>query len=238
MVDGVSVPLALEDAVPVVLSTAGFLVLAHGIGSRVGASMGRVAASAGIVIGLGGVAKVAWKLVAAFGGVDVAWLDDLLFPLLAVGFAGFATALAIARRGRSDPRQVTTAFTAVALLVAAALLFDTPVGIRVARAVAIVGSLATSVLLVRIAAHAQRRLAAALLVANVSATLALAGMARIEEQTLALQWVEQGINTASQLAFLVAAVRLASAQVPWGVADEAVLPLGGGPVPYSEQRSA
>lgn len=215
MVEGVSIPLALEDAVPVALSTAGFLVLAGAVRERAGAAAGRAAVAAALLIGAGGAAKVSWKLVAAFAGRDVVWLDDLLFPLLAVGFAGMVASLAAARRAEAGTAPAPVAMAVVAAVVALAVAADPDVGLPVARWLAVVGSLTASWLLVAVATGAGDRVAVGLVAANVVATLVLAGLARVEPQTLGLQWVEQSVNTASQAAFLVAAVRIAAVPA-WG----------------------
>ncbi len=225
MVDGVSIPLALEDAVPVALSTAGFVLLARGVRDRVGEATGRAALVAAVLIASGGVAKVSWKLIAAFAGEDVTWLDDLLFPLLALGFSGFVVALLAARRDRAASGAVWIAIAIAGAVVAAAVATLGEAGLRVALAVAVVGSLTASGLLIRIALAAGEGRSAAFLAVNVTATLVLAGLARIEDQTLALQWVEQTTNTVSQALFLAAAARLARGTTSWTQPDPHAVPV-------------
>ncbi|MFT5223588.1 MAG: hypothetical protein ACI867_001910, partial [Glaciecola sp.] len=210
---------AFQDAMPVAMSTAGLVALGVGVGRRMGAPLGRLAIISAVTIGLGGAAKVSWKLLAAGAEVDVAWLDDLLFPLLAVGFVGMARLVILTRRGEQVSRGTsvrTGILVAVtAGLIAAAVLVDGAAGLRLARTIAIVASLTMSWQLLAVGTGVGDRLSVAFIVGNVIATLSLAGLARVEVQTLGLQWIEQSVNTASQFVFLLAALRLASPGTAW-----------------------
>lgn len=223
VLETVSVPLALEDAVPVTLSAAGLVAIGRGIGQRLDATAGRLAVGAAVVIGLGGAAKVGWKVLAAGFERDVTWLDDLLFPMLAVGFVAMAWLVHLARRGddraRSMGGAVAMAAAATALVIGLLVAVDVDLGLRVARWTAIVASLTTSWRLISIARHADDRRSAGFLAVNVLVTLVLAGLARIEAQTLVLQWIEQSINTVSQALFLLAALRIAAPSTPWRLPD-------------------
>ena len=85
--------LALEDFVPVLLAGAGTVVLGRPPGAccppvRVPALL------AGALVTLGGLAKATWKLlVAAEPCRNYPFLENMLFPCLAFGFAGIACAL-------------------------------------------------------------------------------------------------------------------------------------------------
>jgi hypothetical protein len=198
--------LALEDFVPVLLSLAGLLLVARWCAA---AGRGRLALAGALLVGAGGLSKATWKLLVAGWRVDVGWLDELLFPLLAVGFVLLAGAVLQARRRHGSPLPGVLA--ALVALAATALAFTG--GWEPARLLllvtAVVASTVLSVLLVRIALAGGDGAAAALFALNLTVTYVLAGLARVPDQTVALQWVEQGLNTVSQGAFAVAAWRLA-----------------------------
>lgn len=219
VLETVSVPLALEDAVPVLLSTAGMIVLARAVGRRMDARLGGIAFAGALLIGCGGLAKVTWKVAAAGFERDLTGVDDLLFPFLAVGFVLLTTSVVATRRGLEPSRQranmLLMAGFSVAVMVMSFSFVSADLGRMVAMVVAIVGSLTLSWQLIAIARSNGDGRALTFLVVNVVATLGLAGMARIEVQTLGLQWIEQSINTVSQGLFLVAAVRLAKDATTW-----------------------
>ena len=93
--------LAIEDFVPVLLAGAGTVVL----GLAAGRSLPAVrvpALLAGALVTLGGFAKATWKtLVAAEPCRDYPFLEHMLFPCLAFGFAGHRLG-ALGRPARPD----------------------------------------------------------------------------------------------------------------------------------------
>lgn len=231
VLQSVSLPLAIEDAVPVALSTAGFVMLARGVRTRHGGRLPMLALASAVSIGLGGSAKVIWKILAAGFERDVTWLDELLFPLLAIGFVGFVTLLVRLRRAPERIPPVSSGIStstarnmaAVSALLTAGLAtigLDTTA--RLAMVLAITASLWISVHLIALARRSQDGPAAAMIAVNLAATLVLAGLAAVETQSLSLQWIEQSVNTLSQGLFLGAAIRLARPSVRWGPAVPAV----------------
>lgn len=207
----VDLALAVEDALPVLLAFAGLVVLSRvfrkgdrgaGLPALVGAGL----------VGAAGLGKVSWKVNAALTGTDLAWLDDLLFWWLALGFALLATVAVSALRGR--PLRLARSLASGVVVAAAAVfaLVLTDAAGETADAVLlgllVVATTVFGVTLVRLALRTGDRPAAWLFGINLAVTFVLAGLARIEDQTLALQWTEQLVNTASQAAFLVAAWRL------------------------------
>jgi hypothetical protein len=206
-----SVPLALEDFVPVLLSAVGFafivrLILRHDKAS------GRWAALGVVLIVAGGLSRAAWKLLFASGGPDLAPLHAGLYPLLAIGFPLLALSIWTARRtDDADPRHLRIwAPVAVLGTVLVAVTFFAGAGAGrlvplVWLAAATVGSASVSLLLFRWARAAGLPRIGWLFVANLAITIALNGLARPADQTEALQWVQQGLNTVNQALFLIAA---------------------------------
>lgn len=217
----VSVPLALQDAVPVVLSTAAYLVVARAVGSHLGRWHRIVGTIAVVLIGAGGACKVLWKLFAsgALGEPrDYPTLENMLFPLLAAGFVGLYPVVRDARRGPNDDPVYTgevAMLSAGPVLLLLLSLTTTDLVLRLTLVIAVLGSLAVSWQLWQVARQNADTVAAALIATNVAATFVLSGLARIEAQTLGLQWVEQSINTVSQGLLLAAALRLAREAIGW-----------------------
>jgi len=101
MVDGGILLLALEDFLPVILSGIGFWVLSR-VSRRMDTRSGVSVAIGAVLIVIGGLTKPVFKLLLAFSAleVDLLWLDDALFWLLAPGF--LIASAGLWRAGRID----------------------------------------------------------------------------------------------------------------------------------------
>lgn len=208
-VDGVTytVPLAVFDLVPVLLSVLAYGLLAGEVRRRDARDSRDARAALGAVLGValiavGGLGKAIWKIIVATSDTDVVWLDDLLFPALAVGFLLLWGALA-GRVGRGA--------TAAGLVAVVAAVLVLTVGNDLAEILLltamVVGSVGVTVHLIRRAGRARDHAAALLLGLSLVVTFVLAGLARVE-QTAAMQWIEEGSNALAQMLLLVAVVRL------------------------------
>lgn len=176
------VVLALEDFVPVAFTVIGALLL-----GRLDDVDGRLARVAALLLGLGGFAKAGWKLLVAGFGVDLWMVPLALFPLLSAGFLVLLKAL--------EPRVPVPA---VAGVWAACLATAFALGDTLPMLVLTIGaSTAAAVLLSR--RHK-------LFLLWIAGQYAL-GPLSSADQTVALQWLEQSINTASQAMFLLGAQR-------------------------------
>jgi hypothetical protein len=194
-----TVPLALYDYVPVLLSGLGSILLVRYAAARMPglAPIGW----AGVVLTVaGGLCKASWKLVVAATGTNLERLEQLLFPLLAVGFTLLAFVLMSVLLERRAPRWPF-----------ALILGLGAVGALLARTMApLLGvtslmSLSIVFMAMIVAWRAKVLLAVVLFAINVVGVLALVplGSDRIE-QTEPLQWIEQSINTAAQGAYALA----------------------------------
>lgn len=202
----VTLPLALQDTMPVALSAAGMVIVAKEASTQHDDRRPWLLAGAAL-IAAGGTAKVGWKLLVV-AGWDVGWLQDLLFPLLAPGLALLAAGVIAARRGRPSWRGPQAVLAVVGAIAATTALASWGTALVVARVLAIVAATTLSVVLARTAWGSGDRLAASLFALNLAITVLMGRLAAVEDQTTALQWVEQLVNTVSQGAFLWAAVRL------------------------------
>jgi hypothetical protein len=208
-----SVAVALFDFVPVAVSAAGLIVLAAAIARRHGA-LAPVAWAAALAIPLGGACKATWKLLIALGQPDVPWLANLLFILLAPGFAAMAFALHHARRAARpavSPARLA-AWLAASLLPALALAIALPgsrawffwlLGATVAGSAARAGQ---AVVTARALASGWPVTAA--FAYNFAATFALGGLARLPAGE-ATAWIQESVNLSAQAAFAWGAWRLA-----------------------------
>ncbi len=215
-----SVVMALQDFMPVVLSSMGMLFLARLVAKQ-NANFGKAAHIAWVLTTLGGASKATWKLIMALtnGETNVAFFNDSLFYLMGAGFTVMAFMLWYVQReavGRSVPQ---VGHPAVLPIVIVAGVSFASLGMAFARPDArtwyllmlmltTVGNFATAGLAIRQSLRQQDRVAAALFAFNVVAILMLTGMARIEPRTIPLEWASQISNTISNGAFAYAAYRV------------------------------
>lgn len=219
-----TVPLALWDIVPVVLAGLAWFVVAQTVAGS-GTHLRALATTGAVLITTGGLCKALWKLVIAATDTDVVGLDDLLFPLLSLGFTAVAATL-IARRiwdenWRDDEhafRRAMPAFEVVLLLVVGGLGWlviggDQPFAEAVSPLLGIVVIASTTALvtLIRWSRTADDGRATAALVASLLITFGLGGLGAVEQTTL-LQWIEETSNVIAQGLLLLAALRFRDAQ--------------------------
>ena len=184
------VVLAVEDFVPTLLAMYGFWLLAS-LGRTV--PWGRLGA---LLIGAGGIAKSLWKLLVAAFGVDLPWLEAALFPLMSAGAVLLIWALL-----PTAPGWPFAAVYAAVTLGAAIAGTMKPVFI-----LATAGVTTISVIGAVYAGRRRARPAIALYTLGIVLVTALVPLRNHpDHETLRLQWIEQGTNTAAQLAFLTAA---------------------------------
>ncbi len=186
------VVLAVEDFVPTLLALLGFWLLA-GLAPAERVPAGRAGA---VLIGLGGVAKSVWKLLVAAFGVDLPWLEAALFPLMSAGAVTLIWALL-----RTAPWWPFAAVYAAVAGGAAVAGSMKPVFI-----LATAGVTTVSVIGAVYAGRHRARVAIALYTFGIVLVTALVPLRNHpSHETLRLQWIEQGTNTAAQLSFLIAA---------------------------------
>lgn len=212
--------LALEDFVPVILSSLGLYLIARMVG-RLDERLGRMALIGWALVSAGGVLKATWKLVMALTETrtNLVWLDKGMFAWMAPGFLLLACAVWFSAElmlGRSPVRRPWLApAVGLALIVVAAVATGFPsltddTWRFVLLGIMTLGNVVLTVLLIQKARRLGSMPAALLFLVNIVLVFILNGLARIPEQTIPLQWIEQGLNTIAQGAFLVAAYRLAT----------------------------
>ena len=205
----VTVPMAVEDYLPLILAALGWTYVARML-ARQTSGWGGLAWLGLLLVTLGGLFKATWKLLYAANGMDIPLLNNGLFILLAPGFVCLAWAL-----WRSDNRRPRAAQAWAVPLILCAIVLGAAAYLGLVKGgrgwfglllgVTSLGNLAAGVWLIRRSRHWSLPLAAALFLLNLVAVFALT---RMSDQTMTLQWIKQGINTLSQLAFMLAARQL------------------------------
>jgi hypothetical protein len=185
--------LALFDFVP----TIAFLIVAYYLVRIVylvrGKACGALALAGALLIFLGGFLQAIWKLLFTTGAADVRLMSNLQFVLLAPGFVALLAAVILLARGagrKTPPPVLSLAPWKLPFLIVMTL-----------------ASLAAQGLLAYIAF---RRRAIGAGVGFVIAFLCLLGMGGMAggEQTVARQWIEEGVNAIGQIAFAAGSILL------------------------------
>jgi len=204
----ISLPLAVEDSLLVIFFASGLYFVAKTVSRECGAC-GKLAFFGGLLITLGGSLKVAWKLIVATTGSDIAWLNNGLFALMSSGFICLAWALWRSRKVNSPVIWALVPAFLIAATLGSAAYFAFVTESRswffvLLGSTTLFNLLVSGQLIFRSYAH-RIWLSLALFVFNLLCVFSLAG---ISDQTVTLQWIKQIINTFSQAAFAVAAWKL------------------------------
>ncbi len=212
---GYTIPMALEDFIPVILSAVGFYFLSRMI-MGLDRTSGKVAFASSTLIVLGGVSKATWKLIVASSSIDIVWMNSALFICLAPGFTFFSWALWNAMQiyeGKEIPNNVWIRPFAVYVLFAigAIAAYITNPQERywffILLTLTTFANLAVGVSLIRQARQLELSVVAGLFLFNIVMVFILSGLARAP-QTASMQWIEQGLQTLSQAAFAFASWKL------------------------------
>ncbi|MFT5576853.1 MAG: hypothetical protein ACI89D_002382 [Bermanella sp.] len=208
-----SLSLALFDFVPVILSGIGWYWLSRWVTLK-RTSYRNLLLAGGLLVVLGGVSKVSWKLVIALSGNSIDFLNNNLFLLMTPGFALIFVAV-----WRAAGQTVNTSSRDILLVISLGLSLLSPllaenvsnhprawflslVALTTLFNCAIIGRLCTY------AWPRGQRLSACLFAFNLIAALVLSGLARGGDHSEGMQWIEESINTAAQGALALAAYRL------------------------------
>ncbi len=221
LTEGYSVFMALQDYIPVILSSIGLFFLAQMV-NRVDKQAGKLAILGWFMVTSGGFNKATWKLMMATTNsqTDIRILDDGLFFLLGPGFLAMGFAIWYAQRTIVDKKRPF--FNSVWIV--PGILNATFVGLAVSLGIlspekrtwyfivlglTTIANFVTAGLVIRQGYRFGDMLVALLFAFNVLMILMLTGMARIEPQTVSLEWIQQFSNTLSNAAFAFASYKLA-----------------------------
>ena len=210
-----SLALALFDYLPVAMSALGLGLLAQLLSRVLPGALGWLLVGAGLVVA-GGLSKATWKLIWVLTGQDIEVLDALLFICIAPGMILLAChAAAASWRWRNAAAAVhpgrNSLLLAAPLLVAAGLAAAFAEGrawFFVLLAAGATANIVLALMLVRLSWVWGRRSTGAFFLLSILLTLGLSALARIPEQTAALQWLEETINLVAQGCFALGVWRL------------------------------
>lgn len=188
------ISLALFDFLPNIAFLMGAVFLVKTAFICRGTRCARLMTVGTLLVFLGGFVKAAWKLLYAANIADIQWMSQAQFVLLGIGFpVMFAAVLLMARGGSA------AAPTAVLLSMAPwkiPFLF-----------LMTVASLGAEGILAYMAFRRRVFMAAVGFVAGALGILAMGALASAE-QTVAVQWVAESVNTLGQSGFMVGSIFL------------------------------
>jgi hypothetical protein len=209
-----SIGLAVFDFVPIVLSGMG-LYFVSTTATLWGARWQQLARLGAILILCGGISKASWKLIVATFQTDISWMNSALFFCLAPGMLILAATVWGASNNKGQTaRHITLIVPGLLVIAALAITASWPekrYGTFYLLALTTLGNVALALQLIIKSWNARRLSASVMFFCNILAVFTMAGLARLPDQSEALQWIEELINTASQGAFAYAAYTLYSA---------------------------
>ena len=212
-----TLPLALVDFLPVLFTAIGLVNIARIVG-HISRTHGRVALVGAVLTVAGGFLKALWKLIMASsdGTVDIRWLDTGLFVWMAPGYvllfwSVWQVVRGVNRKPMLNASLVPMGFI-ILMLAGSGYLYaanpDSPAWERVLLSVMVLATFATGILLIVFGFRQKLPLVGWLFIVNLVGFFLLNGLARMDEQTITLQWIEESINTVSWLCFALAARKL------------------------------
>ncbi|GAB1422415.1 hypothetical protein MASR2M15_26460 [Anaerolineales bacterium] len=218
-----SLPLAIEDFVPVIFSVLGFYFIARMI-TAMDTRYSKMAYLGVLLLAIGGFLKAGWKLIYALtdGQTDIRVFDNSLFFFLSAAFILLTFSLWYAQRskfaGRSPANPWLAPLVLVGLSVGTGLLMGVSVldpekegrqiWFFILLGVTTIFNFSVLILAIRQAMKQKEWLPVFLLLVNMIAIIMLQGMARAVTQTESIQWVEQITNSIAQGGLAFAAWRL------------------------------
>ncbi len=184
--------LCLLDFVPNLAFLAGAVCLIVAARRVAGTSCARWLLAGAFFVFAGGAMKALWKLLTTLGLTAPLLLSNAQFVLMAPGFAMLLIGVLLWLRSE---RLQGTARPAPTLLAMA--VWKMPLV-----AIMALSSMGFHVILSFLAFRRKARLAGVLFIVALLALLAMSGMAS-GEQSVARQWIEEGVNSGGQIAFAV-----------------------------------
>jgi len=209
--------LALVDFLPVIFTAIGLIYIARMV-SHISKAHGQAAYVGAVLTVAGGFFKAVWKLFMASSGgtIDINWMEDGLFVWMAPGYTLLLWSVWQTVRTVNNKKTMNAW---VAPLVFIVIMFAgsfylytsnpaSPAWERVLLSVMVLATVFTGILLIVFGFRQKMPLAGWLFIVNLIGIFLLNGLARIDEQTITLQWIEEGINAVSWLCFLIASQKV------------------------------
>jgi hypothetical protein len=185
-----SLSLALFDFVPILAFLVGAYFLVRIAVQHRGTPCGRMMLAGTGLVFTGGFLKASWKILYVLDVGDFQFMSEAQFILLSIGFTGML--VAVSYLARSLARGET---------LGAALMISTwkiPF-----LTIMTICSLGAHGILSFISFKKKAPLAGTLFILAILCMLGMSGMASSLEQTVANQWLEEGVNSVGQISFAV-----------------------------------
>jgi hypothetical protein len=208
--------LAILDFLPVLFTAFGLMYVARMI-YRVNKSHGQAAFMGVFLTIAGGFFKAVWKLIMATSDstIDIRWMEDGLFVWMAPGYTLLTWTVWQTVRGVNGKRMLNAwifplVFIAIMFVVSFYLYNskpDSPAWERLLLSVMVLATVITSLLLTVFGFLQKLPLVGWLFIVNLVGVFLLNGLARLDDQPIVLQWIEESINAISWLCFAIAAQR-------------------------------
>lgn len=188
--------LALLDFVPVAFFFIGAIFLVRIAIQMCGLRCGRLALAGSLLVFMGGFLKAIWKLLFTIDVGDFKILSESQFPLLAPGFLILLIVVVVIARGeRMEERKNAVLMLAISTWKIPLLIIMT------------LASMGVQGILTFLAFRRNAKLAA---VGFIVAFISLVSMGALAsgEQSLAMQWTAQSVNTVGQMGFMIGTIKL------------------------------
>ncbi|MBK9927253.1 MAG: hypothetical protein IPP66_18445 [Anaerolineales bacterium] len=209
--------LALVDFLPIVFTAVGLFAITR-IVAHVNSLQGKVAFYGTLLTLAGGIFKALWKLIMASSNstVDIQWMEKSLFVLMAPGYVLVAWSVWQTMRAAQGKRSFHAwapplTLIGVVFTTSAYLFVKQPVSPaweRVLLSVMVLATLFTGVFLILFSFRQGLPSAGWLFILNLIGIFLLNGLARLDNQPITLQWIEEGINIIAWLAFAMASTHI------------------------------
>lgn len=193
MEENYTIGLAIFDFVPTLAFLAGGYYLVRLALLTRGKACSLIMASGTILVFLGGILKATWKLLITMQIADIQAFSDALFIFQAPGFLLMLVAMIM----------ITQSKTVKNTLIPVIVLWKIPLLV-----VMTIGSLGTLGAGSYLSFRRGVRIAGWCYVITIILTLVMSGMAQGSEQSIHNQWVEESINSLSQISFAFGSVLL------------------------------
>jgi len=194
--------LALFDYLPVIAGGLGMYFVCR-YASSVGRRTGLWVILVPLIVFAGGFMKASWKTIVVVTGEHFEWMSDQLFFFLASGYILVASLVVLSLRAARNNAVLSANWwripaVIVAIVIAGALYLRLATDGRTWNFMLLgVLSIANLVLYVSLITHSLKGrnwLAGAGFLASLTLGYVLVGLARLPDQTLELQWIEEWLN--------------------------------------------
>lgn len=206
--------LALEDYIPVLISSLAFFWIAQMIG-QMNQQCGQIAKIGLLFIVSGGLLKATEKVIWVSTGAQTPWMRNSLFILTGLGFAYYAWALWSGRKSLQGNIQDSVWLPAIIITVVAlgtityaAMELPGRTWFFISLGIAVISNVTLIVLLIATSLRFKQPIAAVLFGTYIISVFALAGLSRSPSPTIDIEWIKQAVNTIAAILLALAAWRI------------------------------